>query len=242
MNFIFTIAGKGIRFLNEGIHTPKFLLKLNDSRTILNHILSDCIFPEYSNLYFLFHRKYKNVENEIFQDISLLPEHVNVSISFCDDTSGQAETVWLASQQIENNAAIVIMNNDTILRDRNFYLLRKKLSEGRSCYVDIFEPDEKINALSYVKQQNSIISDIQEKIVVSDFASSGLYGFSSANLYQELYCTTHFERQEKYISYVIKQALEKNIKVFSHCIHDETDTLILGTPLQYHAYMKRTLA
>ncbi|WP_034950391.1 sugar phosphate nucleotidyltransferase [Erwinia oleae] len=239
MNFIFTFCGNGVRFLEKGFTKPKFLLKLNDNRTIIEHIMAAITFPEKSTVHFLFNEKYRKFEQETFSVIEKITLPYGFTLDYNSDTTGQAETAFIAISQIDNDQPIIIMNNDTIIKQRNFYDIGKRLHSERACYVDLFEPEIKTSDFSYAKKHGDSITEIKEKQVISDYASSGLYGFSSGSFYKELYCTTSFYNNEKYISQVIEEAIIKDSYVFAHTIYNENQTIILGTPEQYHSHINR---
>lgn len=239
MNFIFTLCGNGVRFTDKGFTTPKFLLKLNDNRTIIEHIMAAMTFPEESNVYFIVNNKYRKFEQEILSVIEKFTLPCGLTLDYSNDTTGQAETALIAINQINNDLPIIIMNNDTIIKQRDFNNIVKRLRSGRSCYVDLFEPEIKTNNLSYAKKHGDLITEIKEKEIISNYASSGLYGFSSGSFYKELYYTSSFYNNEKYISQVIEEAIIKDNNVFAHKIYNENQTIILGTPEQYYSHINR---
>jgi dTDP-glucose pyrophosphorylase len=239
MNFIFTFCGNGVRFTDKGFTRPKFLLKLNDNRTILEHIMSAITFPEESNIYFLFNKKYRKFEQETLSVIEKITLPRGFTVDYNSDTTGQAETAFIAISQIDNDRPIIIMNNDTIIKHRDFNDIGERLHSGRACYVDLFEPEIKTSNFSYAKKHGDSITEIKEKEVISNYASSGLYGFSSGYFYKKLYYTASFYNNEKYISQVIEEAIIKDIDVFAHTIYNENQTIILGTPEQYHFHINR---
>ena len=74
-----------------------------------------------------------------------------------------------------------------------------------------------------------------EKIVVSDLATSGLYGFQTVDLYRRLY-----ERLPcLYISGMYKNLIEEKGLVVVGEKHLESDTVVLGTPSEYLAASAR---
>jgi len=239
MNFIFTFCGNGVRFTDKGFTTPKFLLKLNDNRTILEHIMAAITFPEDSNIYFLVNNKNRKFEQETLSVIEKFTLPWGFTLDYNSDTTGQAESALIAINKIDNNRPIIIMNNDTIIKQRDFNYIGKRLHSGRVCYVDLFEPEIKSSNLSYAKKHGDLVTEIKEKKVISNYASSGLYGFSSSSFYKELYYTSSFYNNEKYISQVIEEAIIKGNDVFAHTIYNENQTIILGTPEQYHSHINR---
>ena len=70
------------------------------------------------------------------------------------------------------------------------------------------------------------VRDIQEKILISSTASSGFYGFSNVDVFVENY-------ESDYFSTTYRNMISNNKKIICGNLHDENDTLVLGTPKEY---------
>ena len=93
---------------------------------------------------------------------------------------------------------------------------------------------------SYVKTENYYVNEIVEKNVISNFATSGLYGFGNVSIFQQAYLSVlqknGFEGSEHFFSTVYKRMITNKQKVtFLHHkqLIDKNDTLVLGTPIEY---------
>ena len=76
-----------------------------------------------------------------------------------------------------------------------------------------------------------------EKVVISSYASSGLYGFRSAELY--LSYVRHSvprARAEFCISDVYRAMLRDGHELLPMFAKDARDTVVLGTPAEYESY------
>jgi dTDP-glucose pyrophosphorylase len=62
---------------------------------------------------------------------------------------------------------------------------------------------------------------------ISNFATSGLYGFSNSKLYLNYYSG------EVYISEVYKKMINDGLRITSDKIHEDKNTLVVGTPTEY---------
>src|SRR5690606_38660939 len=92
-------------------------------------------------------------------------------------------------------------------------------------YIDIFRSNN--HDYSYVMIKDGFVNLISEKILISDLASSGLYGFSSKELLLD-----NFDN-EIYLSEIFLKLIESHHLVIASQIYEEKDTIVLGTPLDY---------
>ncbi len=231
MILILTMAGRYQRFADEGYKMPKYLLPWGE-RTILWTILSEL------------------VRDGAFHDIHLVGNHrdegfmphVRAIMRDCGidrknlrlvaDTSGQAETASLGIEMLHESqrtaeVPIVFHNVDTILYGRNIGMVATALGTVDG-YVDVFSSSD--HAYSYVlADDNRRVLEIAEKIVVSGMATSGFYGFANADMF-----SSHFDPSaDRYISSVYKRMIDSRRIVAIGETHDETDTIVLGTPNDY---------
>jgi dTDP-glucose pyrophosphorylase len=80
-------------------------------------------------------------------------------------------------------------------------------------------------------KKNNVIN-IKEKIIISNFASSGLYFFKSSDLLlKELVKGTGLG--ETYFSHLINRMIKNKFSVTCNKISPKNKTIILGTPEQY---------
>lgn len=144
------------------------------------------------------------------------------------DTTGQAETAFIgineANKRFKLEGSTVIHNIDTILYNRNISSIKDslKINDG---HIDIFKSNN--HAYSYVMIKNGFVTAISEKILISDMATSGLYGFASPQLFLDNY------NGELYISDIYKKLITNGLRIHVSETHDEKDTIVLGTPSDY---------
>ena len=119
---------------------------------------------------------------------------------------------------------VLIHNIDTILYDRDYLNIKDKLSKYDG-YIDLFKSNN--HSYSYVMFEDGLISEITEKMLISNFATSGLYGFSNSKLYLNYYS------DEVYISEVYKKMISDGLRVTSDKIYEDKNTLVIGTPTEY---------
>lgn len=230
MFLILTMAGRYQRFANEGFKTPKYLLPWGE-RTILAVILDELN------------------KNKVFSGVLLIANHRDdaymphvravmkghniplTNLVLTADTSGQVETAQIGLKALEKvygkvDEAVVFHNIDTILMHRNIADIKKALSVYDG-YIDIFGANNRGYSYVLIDDAKRVI-EIAEKIVVSDLATSGLYGFRSPAIFKK-YSTA----DDIYISSVFKRMIMDGLDVAVGEKYKESETIVLGTPDEY---------
>jgi len=123
-----------------------------------------------------------------------------------------------------------VHNADTLLIGRNLKDIESVMSDG---YVDVFVANNP--KYSYVRSKDGVVTEIVEKSAISPFASSGLYGFYSADLYQQMYeaLSQGFTGKEMYIANVLDYMIKNNKFVGLNELNNEYETVVLGSPQEY---------
>lgn len=221
MNLILTMAGKYSRFLNDGYKIPKFLLPWGN-KTILSEILNQ-MRDSFDNVYMVVNEKDKN----FFPHVKSIMQLYNIPLQnliVITDTDSQSETVLMLLKKVSNiKGSIIVHNIDTILYERDYNEIRQILKEYDG-FIDVFKsnnPD-----YSYIIQNNKEINEVVEKVLVSEYATSGLYGFKDKNTFIDHY-------KNGYISEIYNLMIVGGLKIIYNKIYDENNTVVLGTPLEY---------
>lgn len=234
MNIIFCMAGLYSRFRSQGYTTPKYLLEWNEI-PILDHILSGLgVAYHFDNAFFVANKRDELFRDEIVACLNRfdIPEH---HLMFIDDTRGQAETALIGVTLLndaEKAKPVLFHNIDTVLQGRDIASMKRLLIENDG-YIDVFESSSA--DFSYVAiDGNQLVVDIKEKEVISNMATSGLYGFRSGRSFIEWYSMTYFPK-EPYISDVYATMIASCCKLRINDMHSSHKTIVLGTPQQYEA-------
>lgn len=237
---VFCLAGAGKRFTDHGVLTPKYLLEVNQKYLIQQSITSLKI---QNNHFVLFvcntkHYKYKELLSNICENLKL-----KFKIIYVNSTNGQAESAFIASKFLiqEKNLQkkpVIFFNGDTILKSRNISELVNNLSNYDGL-IDIFESDDP--SFSYVSIKNGLVSDIIEKKVISNNATSGLYIFSSPQFYFKEYSEGCFDSKEDeiYISDIYAYIIKKGMLIKCFKSFKKSETIILGTLDQYNSFKEQ---
>jgi NDP-sugar pyrophosphorylase family protein len=227
MNLILTMAGKYSRFTKEGYKIPKYLLPWGN-HTILSEILKNFTKEyQFKNIYLIVNENDKN----FFPHLNKIQEYYNISknnLVIISDTKGQAETANIGISKIELvskvEGPILFHNIDTILYNRNFKNIETSLLKNDG-FIDLFKANN--HEYSYVLLNNNYIKEISEKILISNLATSGMYGFSSIDIFKKYYSNNNF------ISEIYKGMIKDKLNIITDTIYAENETLVLGTPFEY---------
>lgn len=219
------MAGKYSRFVNEGFKIPKYLLPWAN-HTILSEILFNLTNQNVFNNVFLVANK--NDKNFMYQILYTM-KYYNIpqeNLVFIGDTKSQCETALHGIDRFKNilaNGPICFHNIDTILYERDLHHISNSLNKYDG-YIDIFTSNN--HEYSYILTDDIYVKDIQEKILISSVASSGFYGFSNTDTFFKYY-------EDDYFSKTYRNMINDDKKVVFGNLHNENNTLVLGTPKEY---------
>jgi len=222
------MAGLNTRFHNVGFDIPKYLLPWKNT-TIIAEIVKNL---NVKNVYLVAHNRDDYFRKDLLDSLSFL-NFKNENLIYIGDTEGQAETAAESLKFINsNNEPVFFHNSDTILINRNIDKIATDISKKYSAYIDIFYGDSP--KYSYVEvSDNLLVKDIKEKKIISKYASSGLYGFRSKDIYLNYYNKLEKNRGELFISNVLEKMLNKNEKIITNSINPNDKTIVLGSPEEY---------
>jgi capsule biosynthesis phosphatase len=235
MNIIIPLGGLGERFKKDGYINPKPLINIFGKQMIF-HVIDNISLKEEDNLIIIYNIELNNYD---FNNI-LKHRYKNIIlIELNKQTEGAAETILYGL----NNCDRKILKNKTLLFDCDtFYhidilqIFRNQHENAVFCFKD--SQDKPI--FSYVNiDENNIITDIKEKIKISDYANTGCYCFKDCEILKQ-YCEKIMknnirEKNEFYTSCVIKEMIKDNY-IFNCNIINNNDFSCVGTPLQLKIY------
>lgn len=177
LNIVVPMAGRGSRFAKEGYDLPKPLIDVNGKHMIevvINNLRPNCE-----------HRFIFVCQNEHIEKYHLM----EVFSKSCDKfevvgidgiTEGAAITVLKAREFFENDEPLMIANSDQWVDvDINEYLkdIEERQLSGSMLTMKADDPK-----WSYAKvTEAGYVSEVVEKVVVSDEATVGIYNFSSGH-------------------------------------------------------------
>ena len=230
MFLVLTMAGRYQRFANEGFKVPKYLLPWGE-RNILAVILDELNRENlFSNILLVANQRdevYMPHVRAVMKSHNIKPENLIMT----SDTSGQVETALIGVNSLEFlygqiDQEIIFHNIDTILLHRNVDEIKKFL-ETNSGYIDIFGANNKDYSYVLIDKEGKV-ADVAEKMVVSNFATSGLYGFKNTKIFKK-----YALKEDVYISHVFHKMIMDGEMVAAGKRHNENETIVLGTPDEY---------
>ncbi|MDC3090366.1 sugar phosphate nucleotidyltransferase [Paracoccaceae bacterium] len=243
MNLIFTMAGRGRRFVEVGITQPKYLLEIN-KRSILEKVIGSFNLNHFSSITFICLKEHvRNYKIHLIID-KIIGSHKCVNIITVNETTGgQAETAYfyLKETNIEN---IVIFNVDTFFEKK--LDLRNNFSEHCSGSIQLFKTkfgEHYSFALpSPGKAGLKNLIKVTEKVRISPYASTGLYLFKNSKIYNsgfEKFISNKNKKKyaESYISLIYEELIQSG-KTISGFLCDPRDIKVVGTPQEYSNFLK----
>lgn len=227
VNLIICMAGYNTRFHDVGFDIPKYLLPWNGT-TIIHDILKN--FGDVHQTILVANKRDVYFKEQLLEEIRPLGLNED-NILYIGDTKGQAHTAEIGiTQLLRSSLPTFIHNADTIVTGRNLGIISNLLNHY-DAYIDVFVGNSP--KYSYVRAYEDTVLEIVEKKQISPYASSGLYGFSSANLYKQFYNRCVQQNEELYISDVIQKMISATKKVFMNSLGGNQDTIVLGSPQEY---------
>jgi capsule biosynthesis phosphatase len=234
MNIIIPLGGLGKIFKNDGYTTPKPLINILGKYMIF-HLIDNLLLNKDDNLYIIFN---KELNNYSFNTI-LKNKYPNINlIELNKQTEGVSETILVGLNTMTKdllNKKFILLDSDTFY---NIDIINIYRNENKNLIFSFNDNNEE-TIYSYLKIENNIITDIKEKIKISDIASTGCYCFNNGNILKE-YCEKIIynnirEKNEYYISCVIKEMINDN-HIFKNYMISSNNFSCVGTPLQLKIY------
>ncbi len=168
MNIILSMCGKGKRFLEQGIHLPKFLCAYNGAPMIYHTVET---LGMKGRIHFIV--KQEHLIDYPYLEKMLLTLGDEIVI-LKDDTEGAAQSLLAAESFIQNKQhPMVSVNCDQFMNwdGKSFQTTIEKNPE--TSYIVTFETNK--DNCSYVKKENGKVVEVREKQVISNEATVGIY-------------------------------------------------------------------
>jgi len=225
---VICMAGLNTRFHDVGFDIPKYLLPWREE-TIIYEILKQL--GTFDEILLLANKRDVYFMPDLIKTIEPLGLGKN-NIHYIGDTNGQAHTAYIGASLLKNKVQTFFVHNaDTLLVGRDFKSIESTMSDA---YVDVFIANNP--KYSYVRSKDGLVTEIAEKSSISPFASSGLYGFYNAQLYEKMYeaLSENFTGKEMYIANVLDYMIKNNnLFVGLNELNNSYETIVLGTPQEY---------
>jgi dTDP-glucose pyrophosphorylase len=231
---IIPIAGEGTRFANANYTVAKYLLPF-EGLPIIEHILEH--FEKSVETLVVLNAKKNHIEiiNAILKKLSF----VNYEVVEISNTDGQLMSVLegLAISTFRNfDKPTWIFNGDTIRYDKIPYKIFDEFPDF-DAFIEVFH--QKGEHWSFVDSLGNV-KLVAEKVRISDYACSGLYGFRNIQVLRKLYLEGAISkvRNESYVSSAFNTYIAKNRSVYSF-LTDRSKFKLCGTPEEYESVVKK---
>lgn len=243
LNIVVPMAGRGSRFAKQGYELPKPLIDVNGKHMI--EVVINNLKP------FCEHRFIFVCQNEHLEKYNL----EQIFSKSCDDyvivgidgvTEGAAVTVLKAREYFDSEEPLMIANSDQWVDiDINAYLndINERCLSGSMLTMKANDPKwsyAKVNSLG-------LVSEVIEKVVVSDEATVGIYNFSKGSDFC-IYADYMIEQDmrsngEFYVAPVYTFLAKNERKIGIYNIGSEGDGMYgLGIPSDLKLFLSNKLA
>lgn len=175
INIVIPMAGLGSRFSKVGYEKPKPFIDV-DGKPMIVRVLENLAYPDAR--YILIARK-EHMEKEAELVAQIEKEFNAIFIPIDKLTEGTACTVLYARKYINNNDPLLIANSDQIVDINIFDFINDCKNRNLDGSILTFVDEYKDPKWSFAKlDENSLVTEVKEKLVISEFATVGIYLFS----------------------------------------------------------------
>ena len=175
INIVIPMAGQGSRFAKAGYEKPKPFIDV-DGKPMIVRVLENLAYPD-ARYILIARREHMEKEAELVKQIE--KEFNAIFIPIDKLTEGTACTVLYARKYINNDTPLLIANSDQIV-DMNIAdfiddCSSRKLDGSILTFID----HNKDPKWSFAKlEENNLVSEVKEKVVISEYATVGIYFYS----------------------------------------------------------------
>ncbi|WP_128893896.1 glycosyltransferase family 2 protein [Longirhabdus pacifica] len=230
MNIVIPIAGEGKRFKQAGFQVPKMLVETR-GRPMLYWAL-DSLQPIIQQHHVVFVCLERDLAHFPLQSIILqYCSHAEI-ISLDQVAEGQAATVLKAAPLLHDNESLLIYNGDT------YSVMNTDVFKNKSCdgIIPVFPSQDPAYSYVQVDGQNNVLS-VKEKEVISPYATTGCYHFSSTSLFVEA-AQKMIQGEDKVLGEYYVAPLYNTLvqQGYTFMIHEVDVCHPIGTPQQWQQF------
>jgi beta-phosphoglucomutase-like phosphatase (HAD superfamily)/dTDP-glucose pyrophosphorylase len=232
-NILIPMAGSGSRFFNAGYKDPKPLIDV-DGKPMIQMVVENISIP--GNYIFIVqaeHYEKYGLEKAL---TDLVPGCKIIQVGGVTD--GAARTALLAKEYINNSMPLIIANSDQLLDWDSSAFMSQLLETGSDGNMALFLANE--DKWSYAKIKNNRIIEVAEKVVISNNASTGIYGWAKGADYVK-YAEQMIDKNirvnnEFYICPVYNEAIQDNKRILPIFVESMYG---LGTPEDLEIFLSQ---
>lgn len=214
-NILVPMAGLGSRFAEQGYKLPKPLIDVSGAPMIQRVVESLGIDGTYIFVVQRSHYESYNLKEELSK---IAPGCEIVVIDGITD--GAARTTLLAKEFIDNDRPLIIANSDQIVEWCADEFVELTTDPSSSGAIALFKATD--SKWSYAQIKDGIVSRVAEKVVISDNASVGIYGWKHGHDYvrfaTQMIAKGIKTNNEFYICPVYNEAIEAGHRIHPYFI------------------------
>lgn len=178
VNIVIPMAGQGSRFADAGYEKQKPFIDV-DGKAMIMRVLDNLSYPG-ANYILIAREEHLLKEPQLVEEIK---SKYNVSILTIEKlTEGTAATILFAHYLINNSTPLLVANSDQIVDfDVSEMIIDAELRQLDGSILTFVE-HKKDAKWSYAKiGPDDLVLEVREKEAISEFATVGLYYFSSGS-------------------------------------------------------------
>lgn len=217
LHIIMPMAGEGSRFVKAGWSTPKPLIKL-EGKPLFLHAIDSVKIDDVPMKYSFIVRK-EHIDNFCIDKAikAILPD---ANVYFVEKTTrGAVETCLIASEGIDDNDAVVVMDCDLeFTSDKYKDLIHKSLDNPNASGGALVTFSSNSPKYSYAEVgKDGLVIRTAEKEVISNNALCGAYFFVSGKEFKKVaneLVNAPMEKPELYVSLLFNKLIAKGSPVY----------------------------
>ena len=218
---VIPIVGNSKRFFEVGYNQVKYKLPLKNNKTVFENILT--YVPNDQKLLIICNKKFK--DSKFLRELCVKLSFDTFEVIEIGDTDGQLTSVELgiAKSSFNDDEELWIYNGDTVRKIPFVFDF-----EG-DAMIEVFS--EQGDHWSFVDQIGRV-QKIEEKVRISNFCCSGLYGFKSLSQFFYYSKLTDKEKGERYVAPIYKKMINDG-KIVTSFLNNRKNFMLCGTPEEY---------
>jgi len=238
INIVIPMAGAGSRFVNAGYEKPKPFIDV-DGKPMIVKVLENLAYP--NARYILIARKEHLIkEQEVVEEIEKKFNAIFIAIDKL--TEGTASTVLYARKYINNGDQLLVANSDQIVDIEISSFIKDCEKRELDGSILTFIDEHRDPKWSFAKlNNNNLVTEVREKIVISKYATVGIYLYSKGrdfvNAALDMIVENDRVNNEFYTCPTYNYAIKENKKIGIFNIEIEKMHGI-GTPEDLNNYLK----
>lgn len=175
INIVIPMAGQGSRFAEKGYSKPKPFIDVN-GYPMIEHVLNNISLPN-ARYILIAREEHVQMENKIVENLEKKYNAKFVTIPSLSE--GTACTLLEARRLFNNEEPLLVANSDQVVEFDPADFVNSCLSRNNDGSILTFKNPDKDKKWSYAKiDDNGYVTEVKEKVAISDNATVGIYFFS----------------------------------------------------------------